>query len=107
MFLPGQHAPSGQLHLAGGFLSHPGQIVLQALFVGIRYGASQKPIAAKHAHTVFSAGQHVGHSLPGVKTGFSPALQNESWAKHLQVGSGVLEMFCPGQQESHSHLALK
>ena len=52
------------------------QMVEQADLVGRRYGASQNPMAAKQLQAVFSAGQHEGHSWPGVYTGLVPALQN-------------------------------
>lgn len=104
MLTPGQHA-SPQSHFAGGFLSHLGQSCLHRLVFGRRYGGSQKPILAKHAQAVFSGGQHEGHFLPGEYTGFSPALQNPSVAKHSQDVSGVLVRFCPGQQLSHLHVA--
>ena len=70
------------------------------LTVGNRSGGSQKPIAAKHAHAVFSFGQHCGHSAPSSHLGTSPSLQKPSLAKHAQVLSGVSETLCPGQHES-------
>ena len=51
-------------------------MVEQAEVFGRRYGASQKPMAAKQLQAVFSGGQQLGHSSPGVYLGFSPALQN-------------------------------
>ena len=50
-------------------------LVVGRLVVGSLGGGSQKPMAAKHMQALFSAGQQEGHSLPGVKTGFSPSLQ--------------------------------
>merc|ERR1712100_230404 len=51
-------------------------------------------------HALFSGGQHDGHSLPGVQTGFSPSLQKPSCAKQLHVLSGVSWSEDPGQHES-------
>jgi hypothetical protein len=65
MFLPGQQAPAG--HLPGqGTSVQFGQMVLHADSFGKTAGGSQNPMAAKHMHALFSAGQQSGHSFPGV-----------------------------------------
>jgi len=41
-------------------------MLAHALVSGSFFGGSQKPIAAKQSHALFSAGQHDGHFFPGV-----------------------------------------
>ena len=55
---------------------------------------------AKQSQALFSAGQQLGHFFPGVYTGWVPASQKPSSAKHSQVVSLVALRDDPGQQES-------
>ena len=72
-------------------------------------GGSQKPMEAKQSQALFSAGQQLGHFFPGVYTGWVPAAQKPSSAKHSQEWSLVALRALPGQQaplgQSHGTLS--
>ena len=84
MPFPGQH----ESHLHPGSL-HSGQSVEHSEAVGSLAGGSQNPMAAKHMHAVFSAGQHDGHASPFLYFGFSPALQKSSYVVQTQWAANV------------------
>ena len=79
------------------------------LFVGSFAGGSQKPMEAKQSQALFSFGQQLGHFFPGVYTGWVPASQKPSSAKHSQEWSLVALRALPGQQaplgQSHGTLS--
>ena len=64
---------------------------------------------AKQSQALFSAGQQLGHFFPGVYTGWVPAAQTPSSAKHSQEWSLVALRALPGQQaplgQSHGTLS--
>ena len=61
-------------------------------------------MAAKQSQAWFSGGQQLGHSLPSVYLGFSPALHMPSLAKQSQVWSLVSVRPEPGQQAPAGHV---